>query len=230
MTPVVEARGLWFAYEGGEPVLRDVTFSVCQGERLGIVGPNGAGKSTLLWCLLGLHKPRGEVRLFGEPVHRRLLARAGVVFQNPEDMLFMPSLAADLSLPLINRGVSRAEADRCARAALARVGLTGLESRPASSLSLGERKRAAIAAALAASPELLMLDEPTAELDGRGARTLTATLLELGVTTLVTSHDLTFLGRLATRLLVLVDGTIVAAGRTEEILADSARLEEWGLL
>lgn len=230
MTAVVEARGLWFAYEGGEPVLRNVTFSIEPGERVGILGPNGSGKSTLLWCLLGFYKPRGEVRLFGQPVRRKLLERVGVVFQNPEDMLFMPSLAADLCLPLLNRGVAPAEADRRAREALARLGLAGLASRAASSLSLGQRKRAAIAAALATAPELLLLDEPTAELDGRAARTLAFVLRELGVTTLVTSHDLTFLGRLATRLLVLVEGEIAAVGRPEEILADTARLEAWGLL
>lgn len=230
MTAIVEARGLWFAYEGGEPVLRNVTFAVEPGERVGILGPNGSGKSTLLWCLVGLYKPSGEVRLFGEPVHRKLLERVGIVFQNPEDMLFMPSLAADLCLPLLNRGVAPAEADRRAREALARLGLDGLASKDASSLSLGQRKRAAIAAALATSPELLLLDEPTAELDGRSARTLAAALLELGVTTLVTSHDLTFLGRIATRLLVLVEGEIAAAGPPEEILTDTTRLEAWGLL
>jgi cobalt/nickel transport system ATP-binding protein len=230
VTAIVEARGLWFAYEGGEPVLRNVTFAVEPGERVGILGPNGSGKSTLLWCLVGLYKPSGEVRLFGEPVHRKLLERVGIVFQNPEDMLFMPSLAADLCLPLLNRGVAPAEADRRAREALARLGLDGLASKDASSLSLGQRKRAAIAAALATSPELLLLDEPTAELDGRSARTLAAALLELGVTTLVTSHDLTFLGRIATRLLVLVEGEIAAAGPPEEILTDTTRLEAWGLL
>lgn len=230
MTAIVEARGLWFAYEGGEPVLRNVTFAVEPGERVGILGPNGSGKSTLLWCLVGLYKPSGEVRLFGEPVHRKLLERVGIVFQNPEDMLFMPSLAADLCLPLLNRGVAPAEADRRAREALARLGLDGLASKDASSLSLGQRKRAAIAAALATSPDLLLLDEPTAELDGRSARTLAAALLELGVTTLVTSHDLTFLGRIATRLLVLVEGEIAAAGPPEEILTDTTRLEAWGLL
>lgn len=230
MRPVVEARGLWFAFDGGEPVLRDITFSVEPGERVGVVGPNGAGKSTLIWCLLGLYKAHGEVRLFGEPLHRQSLARAGVVFQNPEDMLFLPSLEADLALPLINRGIPKHEAEERARGALARVGLTGLENRPASSLSLGQRKRAAIAAALVSSPELLLLDEPTAELDGRAARMLAATLVELGATTLATSHDLTFLDRFATRLLVLVDGSIVATGPTREILSDAGRLESWGLL
>lgn len=230
MRPVVEARGLWFAFDGGEPALRDITFSVEPGERVGVVGPNGAGKSTLIWCLLGLYKARGEVRLFGEPLRRQSLARVSVVFQSPEDMLFLPSLEADLALPLVNRGIPKHEAEERAREALARVGLSGLENRPASSLSLGQRKRAAIAAALVTSPELLLLDEPTAELDGRSARMLAATLVELGATALATSHDLTFLERFATRLLVLVDGRIVATGPTREILSDAGRLESWGLL
>jgi cobalt/nickel transport system ATP-binding protein len=230
MRPVVEVRDLWFGFDGANPVLRGVSFCVHEGERLGIVGANGAGKSTLLWCLLGLYKARGEVKLFGEPVRRGLLARAGVVFQNPEDMLFMPALEGDLALPLVNRGAGKAEAQERAREALRRVGLEGYEGRPASSLSLGQRKRAAIAAAVVTAPELLILDEPTAELDGRAVRMVADLVRDMGVTTLITSHDLGFLGGVATRVLVLDGGAIVAGGAPGEIFSDRARLDVWGLV
>lgn len=229
MTPVVEAREVGFAFDRQAPVLRGVSFCVLPGERLAVVGPNGAGKSTLLWRLLGLYKGPGEVKLFGEPVRPAALARLGVVFQNPEDMLFMPTLEADLVLPLINRGIGKERARARAQAALRQVGLPGYEGRSASSLSLGERKRAAIAAALVTEPELLILDEPTAELDGRAARLLADTVVAMGITTLFTTHDLNFLARVATRVLVLVQGAIVAEGPPAEILSDPGRLEAWGL-
>jgi cobalt/nickel transport system ATP-binding protein len=144
-------------------------------------------------------------------------------------MLFMPTLEADLVLPLINRGIGKERARARAQAALRQVGLAGYEGRSGSSLSLGERKRAAIAAALVTEPELLILDEPTAELDGRAARLLADTVVAMGITTLFTTHDLNFLARVATRVLVLVQGAIVAEGPPAEILSDPGRLEAWGL-
>ena len=230
MSIVLEVRELSFAFDKRKPLLRDVSFSVSDGESVGIVGANGAGKSTLLWCILGLHKPRGTVRLFGEHPGRSSLARTGVVFQNPEDLLFMPRLIDDLTLPLLNRGLERAEALDRARQRLRQMDLEGYEQAPASHLSLGQRKRAAIAAALVTSPELLLLDEPTAELDGRSVRRLAELLSRTRVTCLITSHDLQFLDRVATRLLVLHEGTMVTEGSASDILTDSASLDRAGLI
>lgn len=230
MKAVLEVENLTFAYDSAHPVLDDITFSVLEGECVGIVGGNGAGKSTLLWCLLGLLKAAGAVRFFGEKLHRRHLARIGVVFQNPEDQLFMPRLIDDITLPLVNRGISRALAAERARAALAGAGLRDMTHRPANQLSLGERKRAAIGAALAGSPDLLLLDEPTAELDGRSVRQLEDLLQALTMTRLIASHDLDFLRGLCHRALVLAGGKIVAQGPTHEILSDRALLERAGLI
>ena len=230
MSVVLEVRELSFAFDKRKPLLRDVSFSVSDGESVGIVGANGAGKSTLLWCILGLHKPRGTVRLFGEHPGRSSLARTGVVFQNPEDLLFMPRLIDDLTLPLLNRGLERAEALDRARQRLRQMDLEGYEQAPASHLSLGQRKRAAIAAALVTSPELLLLDEPTAELDGRSVRRLAELLSRTRVTCLITGHDLQFLDRVATRLLVLHEGTMVTEGTASDILTDSASLDRAGLI
>jgi cobalt/nickel transport system ATP-binding protein len=180
--------------------------------------------------LLGLLKAKGVVRLLGEKLGRRSLARVGVVFQNPEDQLFMPTLLQDVTLPLMNRGVPAETAAARARTALRSLGLDHLASRPATRLSLGERKRASIAAALAGAPEILLLDEPTAELDGRSVRQLARVLAELPIARVITSHHLDFLRPLASRLLVLSQGTIVTDGPTGQILSNTDLLESAGLI
>lgn len=229
MSAVLEVRGLTFAYGDRAPVLQDLSFSVETDERVGIVGGNGAGKSTLIWCILNLHRASGTVRLFGERFRRRTLRRLGVVFQNPEDLLFMPRLVDDLTLPLLNRGLTREDAVSRTGDVLGRMGLNGLENEPAGHLSLGQRKRAAIAAALVSEPDLLLLDEPTAELDGRSRRLLADHLNQLSVTLVMTSHDLDFLGRCCSRLLVLFNGRIVADGDAKQVMAREDLLELAGL-
>jgi cobalt/nickel transport system ATP-binding protein len=230
MKTVLEVQGLTFGYDAGQACLNDVSFSVSEGECLGIVGANGAGKSTLLWCLLGLLKAKGTVNLLGAKLSRRSLARVGVVFQNPEDQLFMPTLLQDVTLPLLNRGAAAEAAAVRAQAVLGTLGLEHLAGRPATRLSLGERKRASIAAALAGAPEIIFLDEPTAELDGRSVRQLTRVLAELPIARVITGHHLDFLGRLAGRLLVLSQGRIIAEGPTQQILSETGLLESAGLI
>ncbi|HSW49259.1 MAG TPA: ABC transporter ATP-binding protein [Bryobacteraceae bacterium] len=230
MSTVLEVDRLSFSFDGYRQVLDEVTFSVEEGECLGVVGANGSGKSTLLWCLLGLHRAEGSVRMFGEARTRKSLRRVGVVFQNPEDQLFMPRLVDDVALPLLNRGTVREEARRQAISALQTAGLADAAERSASQLSLGERKRAAIAAALATRPELLMLDEPTAELDGRSVRRLASLLKGLPVTRLIASHDLRFLNGLCSRITVLLEGRAIADGPATEILNDAALLDRAGLV
>ena len=230
MTPVLEVEQLTFGFHSKRPILRDISFWVEEGECVGILGANGAGKSTLLWCLLGLYRASGVIRLFGAPATAAVRRRVGVVFQNPEDQLFMPAVLEDVALALINRGVPGASARQQAAAALERVGLAAAAERPASQLSLGERKRAAIAAALVGSPDLLLLDEPTAELDGRSVRELTGVLRRLPAARLIASHHLEFLGSVCTRILVLCEARVTAEGATAEILSDAALLERAGLV
>jgi cobalt/nickel transport system ATP-binding protein len=230
MSPVLEVEQLHFSFDSRGEVLRGITFTVAAGECVGIMGANGSGKSTLLWCVLGLYRAEGTVRLFGEPFSRKNRRRASFVFQNPEDQLFMPKLVEDVALPLLNRGTSAEEASMKAVSALEVAGLRQAADRPASQLSLGEKKRAAIAAALVTSPELLLLDEPTAELDGRSVRRLVALLRDLPVARVIASHDLGFLGELCSRLLVLSEGAVIAEGPAAAILKDSALLEQAGLI
>ena len=158
MNPVLELENVSYSFDGKTDVLSDISLRIDQGEKVGIVGGNGAGKSTLLWCALGLLHDRGTVRLFGQKRDAKSLRRVGVVFQNPEDQLFMPSLLDDLMLPLLNQGISRQLESAKAEAILERVGLTALSQKPARQLSLGQRKRAAIAAALVTVPDLIILD------------------------------------------------------------------------
>jgi cobalt/nickel transport system ATP-binding protein len=229
MNSVLEVSRLRFGY-GPDPVLEDVSFEVGWNESVGIVGANGSGKSTLLWCIAGLLRADGAVRLFGEPPRKSSRARFAMVFQNPEDQLFMPALAQDLALPLLNLGVERAEALRAAAARLADFGLENFHDRPAAHLSLGQRKRAALALALMRDPELLLLDEPTAELDGRAVRQLAATLQRIPAAKLIATHDLSFLRQVTTRTLVLRAGRIIAAGPTAELLSNKSLLDQAGLI
>lgn len=225
MTQVLEVAGLTFGY-GSVPVLKSISFEIAAGESVGLVGANGSGKSTLLWCIAGLLRGSGTVRLFGGPPGKTGRGRTGMVFQNPEDQLFMPELAQDLALPLVNRGVAPKEARAAACDWLKRIGLERYADVPAGHLSLGQRKRAAVALAMVRHPEFLILDEPTAELDGRSVRQLSAMLNGLGVTRLIASHHLDFLRSTVSRVLLLREGALLADGPSAEILENAALLDE----
>jgi cobalt/nickel transport system ATP-binding protein len=229
MTPVLEVAGLSFRYET-RTALRDITLRVAAGESVGLAGANGSGKSTLLWCIAGLLGASGSVRLFGEKPSAASRRRIGMVFQNPEDQLFMPTLAQDLALPLVNRGVRPEAAQAEAEEWLNRFGLGARAAGPATHLSLGQRKRAAVALAMIRGPEFLILDEPTAELDGRAVRQLSGMLNELTVAKLIASHHLEFLRATTSRLIVLREGEVRAEGATADLLDNEALLESAGLV
>lgn len=220
MKPVLEVTGLSLA-RGGRLVLDGVSFSLAEGESAGLAGPNGAGKSTLLWCILGLHLGEGRIE---KP------KATAAVFQNPEDQLFMPTLLDDLMLPLLCAGQDRTHARATALDVLSKFEMDTLAQTPACELSLGQRKRAALALALVRPPQLLLLDEPTAELDPRSARLFADTLKSNPATRLVASHDLLFLRRTCTRLIILDQGRIKADGPLPDLLGDQTLLECHGLI
>jgi cobalt/nickel transport system ATP-binding protein len=225
MSPVLDVRGVGFAYPDGHVALQDVSFVVDPGERLALLGPNGAGKTTLALHLNGIHLPAvGSVTVGGLPVEkanlREIRRRVGIVFQDPDDQLFMPTVRDDVAFGPANLGLRDAELDERVAEALAAVGMQGHEHRPPHHLSFGQRRRVAVATVLAMRPEVLVLDEPTSNLDPAARRELTEILAGLPVTTLVVTHYLPFALEMCPRSLLMDDGTIVADRPTRELLAD----------
>jgi cobalt/nickel transport system ATP-binding protein len=196
----LEVTGLGYRYRDGVEALRDVTFSIAEGERVGLIGPNGAGKSTLLLHLNGVLPERPSdppaVRVLGTALTAANLAmvraRVGLLFQDPDDQLFCPTIREDVAFGPRQLGVREPELSSRVAAALARVGLDGFEERAPHALSQGEKRRACIAGLLACDAKVLALDEPTSSLDPRGRRELRTLLSSLPVAMIMATHDLEF--------------------------------------
>ena len=218
--------GVSFAYPNGHEALRDVDLVVERGERVAILGPNGAGKTTLALHLNGIRTPtRGSVTVDGLPVAkahlREIRRRVGMVFQDPDDQLFMPTVREDVGFGPANLGLSRSEIDRRVGEALDAVGMGHCADRAPHQLSLGERRRVAVATVLAMCPTVLVLDEPSSNLDPRARRELAEILQSLDLTIVMVTHDLPYALQLCERAVVLDDGTITATGSTRALLADA---------
>ncbi|WP_116952686.1 energy-coupling factor ABC transporter ATP-binding protein [Jiangella endophytica] len=228
----LEVGGLAFAYADGHQALFGVDLTVARGERVALLGPNGAGKTTLVLHLNGiLSGGVGTVRVGGLEVRpgdretlREIRRRVGIVFQDPDDQLFMPTVRDDVAFGPANLGLRGAELDQRVDEALALVGMGDVADRPPHHLSFGQRRRVAVATVLAMRPEILVLDEPTSNLDPASRRELYEILDALDVTQLVVTHDLPFALQLCPRSVVLSGGTVVADGPTADVLADEALL------
>ncbi len=228
MTCTIHARGLRYAYPGGHLALAGVDLTVQHGERVAVLGPNGAGKTTLMLHLNGLLLGDGELRIggvvAGPDTVADLRAGVGLVFQDPDDQLFMPTVREDVAFGPLNLGLGAHVAQRRVDEALGAVGMTAVADRAPHELSMGQRRRVAIATVLAMRPQLLVLDEPSANLDPRARRELLAVLDALDTTLLVVTHDLAFAARLCERAVVLDAGRVMADGPCDELLADAALL------
>lgn len=231
--PALMIEHLTFAYPDGHHALRDVSLRLEAGEKVALVGPNGAGKSTLMLHLNGILLGEGSVRVCGLEVVKENLGRVralvGMVFQSPDDQLFSPTVWEDVAFGPIYQGLPESEVRARVAKALADVHMGEYANRVSHHLSVGEKKRIAIATVLSMSPEILVLDEPSAGLDPRARRGLINLLRELPQTILVTTHDLPLVRDLCPRTVVMDGGHIAADDRTELILEDEALLEAHGL-
>lgn len=228
---IVEVQDLHHRYAGEIQALRGVSFRIVHGESVGIVGANGAGKSTLLLHLNGYLIPEsGTVNIGGNILTKATLAQArravGMVFQDPDDQLFMPSVYEDVAFGPMNAGLRPEEVDKRVTEALATVDATHLRDRPPYQLSGGEKRAVAIATVLSMTPDILVLDEPSANLDPRSRRQLIAMLLSFEHTKIIATHDLDMVLDLCERCIVLHEGQVKADGPTAAIFNDEQLLSE----
>jgi len=245
MIPLFELSEISYSYPGGQPALEEVSFSVWPRESIVIVGANASGKSTLLHLLDGLIFPvSGSIRAFGEILSLRRMETAdfvqqfrrkvGLVFQEAEAQLFCPTVKEEIAFGPLQLGLSREEVQKRVEETLLMSDLAGIEDRPPYSLSGGEKKKVALACVLAIEPEVLLLDEPTGDLDPRSQTWLVellAGLRETGKTIISATHDLSIVEEIADRVLVLgEDHRLKAEGRPEAILNDSDLLLEVNLI
>ncbi|MDJ0497182.1 MAG: ABC transporter ATP-binding protein [Acidimicrobiia bacterium] len=229
--PTIAVEGLGFSYPDGTAALHSIDLHIHPGERAALLGPNGAGKTTLILHLNGIHMPqRGSVAVSGLELNQdnvmEIRRRVGIVFQDPDDQLFMPTVRADVEFGPRNLGMEGGELDDRVGAALEAMEVADLAERPPNHLSFGQKRRVAIAGVLAMEPAILVLDEPTSNLDPASRRELATTLQALDTTLLVVTHDLPFALEMCPRTVVMDHGRIVANDATPEILRNEALLKQ----
>jgi cobalt transport protein ATP-binding subunit len=237
MNAAVEVTDLYYRYHDGTEALRGVSFRVAPGECVALLGPNGSGKSTLLLHLNGIlpDEPAadGAIRILGESITRENLEairrRVGLLFQDPDDQLFCPTVQEDVAFGPEQLGLNESEIGERVRLALAKAGLPDFGHRATHHLSHGEKRRVCLAGVLACEPAVLVLDEPTSDLDPRGRREFKAVLREIPATKLIATHDLELAVEMCSRAIVLDRGRIVADGPTVELLDDEALMLAHGL-
>jgi cobalt/nickel transport system ATP-binding protein len=230
---VIKIENLSFSYPDGRQALYQISLDILRNETVALIGPNGAGKSTLLLHLNGILHTNGAVRIMGKTITesnlRWIRSRVGIVFQNPDDQLFSTTVFDDVAFGPLNLGYSAAQAHQAVTKALEEVGMSGYEQRAPHHLSLGEKKRIAIATVLAMNPDILVFDEPTSNLDPRGRWSLMRLLRTIATTKIIATHDLEMVRSFCTRTVILNQGKIVADGLTRDILEDIPLLQASGL-
>lgn len=237
MISAIEVRNLKFRYPDGKEALRGISFSVSDGECVGLVGPNGSGKSTLLLHLNGLlpeSLPKtADVTIYGRALGADTAAEirrdVGLLFQDPDDQLFCPTVYEDVAFGPQQFGLSEQQLKAAVTKALEVTSLIGHENRSPHHLSSGEKRRVCLAGVLACQPRVLALDEPTSNLDPRGKRNLIQTLKTITATKVIATHDLEMVVELCSRTIVLDQGTIIADGLTHQLLGDEQLMLAHGL-
>ncbi len=237
MRDAITVRNLSYTYPDGTKALEEISLEVHEGERVAIIGPNGAGKTTFLLHLNGiLHGTDGQVEVFGKSADKEkredIIKDVGIVFQDPDDQLFMPTIFDDLAFGPINLGLPEEEVRERVEKALLTLGLSDYENRCPHHLSYGEKKKAALAAVMSMEPKILVLDEPTANLDPRSRAELIEIIKGLnereGITIVTATHDVNAVPELADRVYVL-NKRITAEGTAQKIFSDVELLKETDL-
>ena len=223
-----------FYYPDKNIAVDGISFTVADGETVGILGMNGAGKSTLLLMLVGILMPSGGTVAVGDAVLNNrtvqdIRRKIGLVFQNPDDQLFMNTIYDDIAFGLRNSGMANDEVDKRVKTALSEAGIPHLATRAPYKCSGGEKKSAAIACILAMRPDILLLDEPTSGLDPRARRGMIELLRGFKHTKLIAGHDIDMIEKLCDRVMILNEGKLAAVGKTADILSDILLMERYGL-
>lgn len=233
MKEAISITNLEYIYPDGTQALKGINLSIFGGESVGLIGPNGAGKSTLLLHLNGILKQKGEVAVFGLNLDNgnldQIRAEVGLVFQDPENQLFMPTVFDDVAFGPINMKLSKEAIKISVNEALKEVDMLNSISRISHHLSFGEKKKVSIATVLSMNPRILVLDEPSANLDPAARRHLIELLKKLSVTKIIAGHDLELILELCNRVVVMDTGRVVADGETKKILIDSQLMEKHNL-
>ncbi len=235
--PVLEIKDLAFAYPDGNQALFGVNLVISEGERVALLGPNGAGKSTLVMHMNGIHPTaHGSIHVAGQLVDAKskqalkdIRAKVGIVFQDPDDQLFMPTVGEDVAFGPYNMGVRGEELEKVVSESLSKVGMLEYKDRPPHHLSFGQRRRVAVATVLAMNPEILVLDEPSSNLDPASRRELAEILKSLKITLIMVTHDLPYAAELCERSVILSGGIIVADDKTPNILRNESLLSKYRL-
>ena len=233
MRPAIRVRGLRYSYPDGIEALRGIDLEVGEDERVALIGPNGAGKTTLLLHLDGLLRGDGEIEVLGMPLEKRTLPeirrRVGFLFQDPDAQLFMPRVFDDVAFGPRNLGLPEGEVRARVAEALRAVGMEGTADQEPHRLSMGEKKKIALATVLSMRPQILLLDEPTSNLDPRGRRELIGIIRGLDATVIIATHDLELVLELCERAVLMDRGEIIADGPAREILGDPDLMYPHGL-
>lgn len=234
MKKIIRIKNLEYTYPDSTNALKGIDLDIFKSDSVGLIGPNGAGKSTLLLHLNGILKGRqGSVEVLGMKVEEKNLIKirqkVAIVFQQPDDQLFMPTVFDDVAFGPVNAGYSEEKVREKVKKALKEVRMEGYEKRCSHHLSIGEKKRISLATVLSIQPEILILDEPTSNLDPRARRHLMELLKNFSLTKIVAGHDLELILDICSKVILLDEGKIVAAGDARKLLSDKSLMESHGL-